>query len=176
MDKVLKAANRKLYLYLIAFVVIAIGWRTGEYVNQQLTELQIKQAPRVDRNTATLDAKSFYPVWVKQSVAVAAEHVDSEVDSLFRDREIQQPEIKPVEVVEPDYGEIFRQSVAINGVADDGVFVNGRFYKVGAKMDEVAMQSASGAMIIPRVESLKQGRVFFRVGKDRISFLFGVQR
>jgi len=164
-----------LYLNLIALVALAAVWRAGEAVNMQLAQLPVKEAPRVDRGSAALDAKSFYPVWVKQAVAMPRPDGETEIDALFA-RKVDQPEepkFEPIRPVEPDYGEWFKQVARVDGVSDDGVFVNGRFYKLGDKMQDLAFTTASGKPVIPVVESIKEGRVTFRVGKGSVVFLLG---
>jgi hypothetical protein len=129
----------------------------------------------VDHNNATLDAKSFYPVWVKQAVAMPHPDGEAEMDALFA-RKIDKPEapkLEPIKPVEPDYGEWFKQVARVDGVSDDGVFVNRRFYKLGDKMDDLSFTTASGKPVVPVIESIKDGRVTFRVGKSTVVFLFG---
>lgn len=166
-----KSGRTRLYLYLGAMLVIVGGWRTGETINQRFGELTVKQAPKVDRSAVVIDAKSFYPVWVKQAVAIPAVYEHSEVDALFR-KKVPQP-IEPPKLVEPDYSEMFRQAVVVDGVADDGVFCNGRFYKVGDSMPEFTLTTSSGAPLIPVLESIHNGRVTFRIGRAALAFVYG---
>jgi len=166
-----KSGRTRLYLYLGAMLIIAGGWRLGETINQRFATLVVKQAPRIDRSAAVIDAKSIYPVWVKQAVATAVVYEHAEVDALFR-KKAPQP-IEPPPVVEPDYSEIFKQAVIVDGVANDGVFCNGRFYKVGDKMPEFTLTTASGAPLIPVLESIHNGRVTFRIGHASLAFMYG---
>jgi hypothetical protein len=175
MNRIVHSDNVRLYLNLIALVALAAIWRAGEAINMRLAELPVKEAPRVDRNNTTLDAKSFYPVWVKQAVAMPRPDDGAEMDALFT-RKIDKPEepkLEPIKSVEPDYGEWFKQVARVDGVSDDGVFVNGRFYKLGDKMQDLSFTTASGKPVTPVVESIKKGRVTFRIGKSTVVFLFG---
>jgi len=140
----------------------------------RLAALPIKEVPRVDRSNVTLDAKSFYPVWVKQAVAMARGSGASEMDALFSRKTSEEPDkLEPVKPVEPDYGEWFKRVARVDGVADDGVFVNGRFYKLGSKMQEFSFTASGGKPVTPVVESIKNGKVTFRVGQSTVAFLFG---
>ena len=166
-----KRGNIRLYIYLGGLVLIGLTWRAGGAIAERLSQLTVKTAPRVDRNAVSLDAKSFYQVWVKQSVAMPPAQTDGEVDAFFKRRvEVKQAPPKPTE---PDYADMFRQTASVDGVADDGVFVSGKFYKVGDKLEDFAIATASGHSIVPFVESIKQGRVMFRIGKGTIAFLYG---
>jgi len=164
-----------LYLNLIALVALAAVWRAGEAINTRLAALPVKEAPRVDRSNVALDAKNFYPVWVKQAVAMPRQDGASEMDALFAGKvnKPEEPKLGPIRPVEPDYGEWFKQVARVDGVADDGVFVNGRFYKLGDKMQDLAFTTAGGKPVTPVVESIKGGKVTFRVGKSTVAFLFG---
>lgn len=157
-----KSGRTRLYLYLGAVLIIAGGWRIGETINQRFATLVVKEAPRIDRSAVAIDAKSIYPVWVKQAVARAAVYEHTEVDALFLKKAQQQ--IEPPPVLESDYGELFRQAVVVDGVSSDGAFCNGRFYKMGDTMPEFAFTTASGAPLIPILEGVHKGAVTFRIG------------
>lgn len=169
-----KSGSARLYLYLGAIALAAFAWRAGETINASLSTLIVKAAPHVARNAVPIDAKSFYPVWVKQSVALPIAQFDGEVDTYFRKHEEEKHE--PPKPPEPDYGEMFKAAASVDGVADDGVFVNGKFYKIGATLDELAIATATGKTIIPEVERIANGRVVFRVGKATVTFRFAEGR
>lgn len=166
----LNKGSAKLYIYLGVAVAAGLTWHAGEYVNGRLRLLIVKAAPQVDRNSISMDAKSFYPVWVKQASAVAPSQVDGELDTLFQKR--ADPSLEPPKPPEPDYGEIFKARARVDGVSDDGAFVNGRFYKAGSKLEELALTSTTGMSIVPMIESVANGRILFRVGKDTAVFRF----
>ena len=176
MREVFKSGNARLYMYLVAMVAIAAVWRAGEAIHLRLAQLPVKEAPRVDRDSTPFDAKSFYPVWVKQAAAMPSIiDGDGEVDALFKKKEEPKLELELPKPPEPDYGELFKQLASVDGVADNGVFINGRFYKVGEKMEEFTFTTGSGKPVVVMVESIKDGRVVFRVGKSKVSFIFGAK-
>lgn len=163
----LKSGNAKLYLYLCILAVLAVLWRIGETINIQLGTLPVKVAPKAGNNSAVLSEKSFYPVWVKQAVARAPVTDEGPVDSLFKREE--EKVVDKVIPTEPDYGQMFRQAIRIDGVADDGLFINGHFYTVGAKLEELAVTTAAGKRIVPRLASLANGKATFEVGTQKIT-------
>ncbi|TRZ66932.1 MAG: hypothetical protein D4S02_06000 [Rhodocyclaceae bacterium] len=166
----INSGSARLYVYLAVIAAATMVWRGGEYVDNQLLTLAVKAAPRVEKNNEPMDSKNFYPVWVKQSVALPPLQVDAEVDVYFK--KVEEPKVDPPRPPEPDYGAMFRESATVDGVSDDGVFVNGQFYKIGARIEELAVMPASGKAIIPVVESIASGRVIFRVGKAGVAFRF----
>lgn len=174
MQKMFKSGSTRVYLYLIVMIVVAAGWRAGEWINRRLAELPIHEAPRAERNAAPIEPRSFSAVWVKQSGTAPRASGDIEVDSLFRKKE--EPKVDPPKaVVALDYAGMFRQAAQVDGVADDGVFVNGRFYKIGEKLHELAVAAGDVKPVVPVLESIKGGKVTFRVGAGKVSFTASTQ-
>lgn len=177
MQKFLKTGNARLYILLGSMFVVGSAWRAGDAINQRLLQLPVTAAPRVDRNSVSIAKNSFYPVWVKQAVATPPAPNESEgesVDALFMAK--QEPKIEPPRIEappEPDYVQMFKQAARIDGVSDDGIFVGGRFYKVGQKMEEFQFSGPSGTPIIPSVESIRAGKITFAIGKDKLVFQTG---
>lgn len=169
MQKFLKSGNVKLYLYLGVLLVMAALWRTGEAINIQLGMLSVHEAPKTGSNAAALDEKSFYPVWVKQAAARAPIADESQVDLLFKRKE--EEVVKPVKPMEPDYGQIFRQAVQIDGVSNDGLFISGHFYAIGEKLETFAMITAEGKRLVPKLNSFKNGKAVFDVGAQKIAIV-----
>lgn len=171
MDKLLNGESGKLYLYLIAMLIVSVGWKIGESINQRFSEMEIKQAPRIDRSASILDAKSFYPVWVKQLVANPQPGPEQEVDTLFNRRE-EKP-VEPPKPAEPDYGELFKQQARIDGISETGAFINGTFYRTGERLDDFAYTSPDGRRIIAVLKSTEGGRLRFQIGAQTLSFIYG---
>jgi len=165
MHHILLSGNARLYVVLAAGMALAVAWKGGEALNARLGELAVKQAPRVTSPTVTLTETNFYPVWVKQPQAIAANAEANPVDALFaRDEPAKPPPAPP----EPDYAAMLRQSFRFDGAADDGVFANGRFYGVGSTLDDLTMSTPSGRRVVPRLEQVDSGRATFSVGKKRL--------
>lgn len=162
-----RLGNLRLYVVLGSVFVLAGAWRGSEWVAKSLLSLPIKQAPRVERPSAALDAKNFYPVWVRTAKATPATAAPvTAIDDLFK----REDELEVHKPVEPQYGAQFQQVAMIDGIADNGVFVNGEFYKVGARMEAYALQGA-GKPVVPVVESVNKGTVVFRVGAELVRFV-----
>lgn len=172
MQKIIKPGNSRLYVLVGAMAVVAGAWHTGEAIKKRLASLPIQEVPRVDRSSKAINARSFYPVWVKQTVAVAntaspqGPGQGGEFENLFTDKE--DPKLKPAAPTEPDHATLFKQQARVDGVAKDGAFINGRFYKVGQPMAELGV-----AGVVPVIESVTPGAVNFRVGTAKISFKTG---
>lgn len=167
MSNLLKSGNAKLYLFIVILVVLGALWRAGEAINVELGALPVKVAPKLGSNAAVLDEKSFYPVWVKQAVAQQPVPSNELVDVLFKHEEpTVEAQPKPME---PDYALMFRQAIHIDGVSDDGLFISGRFYPVGSKLEAFAMVSTVGKRIVPVLEAWKGGTASFSVGAQKLS-------
>lgn len=174
MQRFLKTGNARLYALLGALLLLAGTWRAGEAINLRLVSLPVKEAPRVDKNSVPIDAKSFYPVWVKQAAAnppIQKEGESESVEALFMEKKeptIEQSTGVPVAPDEPDYVQMFQQAARVDGVSDDGAFINGRFYKVGQKMVEFQIYGAGGQSVIPVIQSVQNGKITFRIGNKTL--------
>lgn len=177
MKKFLRSGNAKLYGLLLAVFLVVGAWRAGETVDTRLAALQVKQVPHVDRGSVPIDVKSFYPVWVKQAAAtppVPQGDGSASLDVLFNVKNEPKPEdLKPLAPLEPDYVQMFKRAAAVGGISDDGVFINGRFYAIGEPLDELAMSGPRGARVVPAVESIRDGRITFRIGGKHLVFFAG---
>jgi len=165
MPHILLSGNARLYVVLAAGIALAVAWKGGEALNARLAGLAIKQAPRVSAPSAPLTEVNFYPVWVKQPQAIAANAEANPVDALFaRDEPAKPPPAPP----EPDYAAMLQQAFRFDGAADDGVFANGRFYGVGRALEDLTMTSPTGRRVVPRLEQVDSGRATFSIGRKRM--------
>ena len=177
MNTFIKSGNAKLWIYIVALVLMAALWKAGEAINSKLVTLPIKTAPKSTAPSVKIDQKNFYAVWVKRITSSTKEVIedDQAVENLFNKKEEPDakktltPEIPP----EPDYVQTFKQNAVISGVSDDGIFINGQFVKIGQNIDHLAMAGTHGKSIIPALSSIKNGKVNFTVGKDKVDFLIG---
>lgn len=178
MKKFLKSGNTKLWIYIGVLSLMVGLWKTGESINTKLAELPIRTAPKAS-TTADLEQKSFYTVWVKQ-LTVAPKPSETEnaqtLDTLFQFRKEPEP-IKPEpKIIEPDYAEIFKASAQIDGISDDGVFINRKFYHIGQKINQLTIATQTGKPIIPILESIQKDQIIFLVGKKKVSFFIGSKK
>jgi len=181
MKYVLQSGNARLYFYLGAIAVMAGLWRVGDAVTQQMSTLPVKMAPRAATQAAQVDQKSYPAVWVKQAAAKSVASEAGPLDALFKGEKVAPSKAvtigkdgKPVELEsmptpEPDLVAMFMGSVQIQGVADDGMFLNGHFYPVGAKLETLALTGLSGQRVVPRLVSLAGGQATFEVGGKTVT-------
>lgn len=165
MQKILKFGNAKLYLHLGILLLLALLWKVGETINIQLGMLPVKEVPKSAKSTIVIDEKSFYPVWVKQDVAKPQMAIGGEVDSLFKREQEKESVVKQLE---PDYGKVFQQALKIDGVAEDGLFINGHFYTIGSNLEAYAMLTSKGERLVPKLESVRGNIVQFDLGTRKI--------
>lgn len=170
MQTFLKSGNAKLYLYIGVLLVMTALWRVGDAINGRLAEMPVHAAPKVGSSAAILDKRSFSPVRVTPTSEAPTPVADvNQVESLFKHEEEKATNQTPAKPIEPDYGQIFLQTVWIDGVADNGLFINGRFYATGAKLEAFSMSTASGKKIVPKLEVIREGKAIFEVGAKKIS-------
>jgi len=172
MAGIINSRNIRLYGYVIILALLAGAWRAGEAINRRLAATVVLEAPKAATSAEAITEKNFYPVWVKQAVATPPPAEEKELDALFRRPEEPKLVIAAPEPPEPNYEEMFKRSARIDGVADDGVFLNSSFYKAGAAIDELAMVTPRGNRIIPQVDSVSNDRVTFRISNHRLVFMF----
>lgn len=160
--------------YLLSFVGIIIAWQIAEHVTLEMSRLPVMTAPKVNHEGRNVNAKDFYPVWVKQAVVMTPKEDAGSIDDFFRlskeNPEVEE-EVKPVD--EPDYVAMFQSRVRIDGVSDNGVFIHGQFFKVGDTLDAYTMQSPQGGSIVPSIVSIGSGVMIFMVADKSIRFYYG---
>lgn len=121
-------------IYLCCLLALLGTWQIGQNINTRLSRLPVQQAPKVNHSGAGVDAKSIYPVWVKQAVAKAEPLINQgSLDTFFRQsRPVKvESDAAPVTNPEPDYIGILTKNTIITGVADNGAFLNGGFIQLG---------------------------------------------
>ena len=176
MQTFIKSGNARLWIYVGSLVIMAGLWKSGEAINSRLAGLPIKTAPKAAERATSIDQKSFYAVWVKRLTSSSPEIIedDQAVENLFNKKEEKLPQIlTPEKPPEPDYGEIFKRNAQITGISNDGIFINRKFYRIGQKLDHLAIPTEAGKPIIPVLQSIQNGKVTFNVGKKQVVFVIG---
>ncbi len=169
MGKLMKGRNATYYLYLAVLIAIGAVWGLGNMINKRLLQLPIQELPQVTAKSVTTDTKSFYPVWAKQVAAKRAEvNAGGEVDDFFKKREESKPAEVAVKPQEPDYQLTVRKSAFLQSIADNGAVINGRFYAVGAAINELAILRPGGAPIIPILSNVAGDKATIVVGKNPV--------
>ena len=136
-------------------------WWVGNKVNINLAQLPVEQAADVSAVEEAMAVESMFPVAIqpRQQPALAAIGADSEaIEAAFGGR-TNEDMIAPA----PNFAEMIRGTVRIDGVSSGGVFVAGRFYAVGSEVTSL-QASAEGLMAVPRVVAARPNRVVFDVG------------
>ncbi|WP_323011476.1 hypothetical protein [Castellaniella sp.] len=156
-------------IYMGAAVVLFLTWQITDHVITRMRQMPVKMAPKVNHQGDLVDPKSFYPVWVKQAVALKPIDPDMNVDAFFRKKEqpaAQEP--LPAPAPEPDYVALFAQQVRIDGITDNGVFLNGRFVKLGSELQSLSVQRPNGGSVIPVLSAISMRFIEFRIGEQSL--------
>lgn len=171
MKKTISGPNSSVLFYgSVAGILVAI-WACGNWVNQKFGALEVMKLKRVQSQQVSTDTKAFYPVWVKQKAAILAERqADGSLDSLFKRPEEPQAVEPPAPPAppEPDYAQLVQQNAFVNAIADNGAVINGRFYSIGEKVDDLTFYPAGTGAQAPRLTSVHPERVTVSVGKKNI--------
>jgi hypothetical protein len=146
-----KSQSQRIVGLLVVAVLFGGTAKMIQVVNQRLGELEVKSAPHVNTQSAST-SKTFYPVWIRQKAVVRGEQDGVNVDGVFRKPELAKKEVKPVD---PDYMAQLKQQLTLEGVANDGAFLNGHFYQVGQLLNDFAFKRLNGATVVPRLARVK---------------------
>ena len=167
MKKLMKTRNAMLYVYLFIAAGVLLVWRGGTIVTKKLDDMPFKRLERSIAKPGLVDTKNFYPVWVKQAPAIRAEALAAgAVDSLFRKPEEPMPLVEaPVRPPEPDYLAIVRQTALVDAISDNGAVINGRFYSIGGRLEDLAFMPAGKTPVVPVIAGLQGNQVMIKVDK-----------
>jgi hypothetical protein len=67
-----------------------------------------------------------------------------------------------------DYDQILKDKIELNGLSDNGAFVNGIFYCIGDKLEKLAYLKGSGEQVVPILKSVHANSVSFLNGQSVI--------
>lgn len=140
---------------------LVVLWGLGNKVNLNLAQLPVEQAAEVSTPPGGAAVKPLFPVAVQASPkeARSLEGMDpSMVEAAFGSRASEIPVEPP-----PNFAEMARGTIRIDGVSTGGVFVGGRFYKVGS-MVSAGPTDVEGQGPTPRLVAARSDRVVFDVG------------
>lgn len=173
LKSVKKRAINQRTTYIGALVILAVIWQVSSHITLRMNQLPVKTAPKVDHKGPMVDPKSFYPVWVKQAVAMTPAVDNAPLDSFFRRQEATVAPLAPEPPTpEPDYLAMFERQVRIDGISDNGVFINGVFVKAGAKLEAYSLLKSDGTSLVPVLESISSNRITFRIDEQTIHFQY----
>lgn len=139
----------------------------GIQVNRNLAELPVEQAAVVSAAAPVPAPKQLYTVAVEVPVkrARTASHgeIDADLEVAFKG-DVRQQEADAV----PDYAEMARSAIRIDGVTDGGIIIGGRFYAIGSSV-AIAAAGTEAAPLALRLVSVRPERLAFDVnGQDLI--------
>jgi len=149
---------------------VAVLWSGLGKINTNLAALPVLQAQHITDQAAPMQPKPLYPVWVGK--AMRGPQADDgmlagSVEDAFRPAALPDQVDQPPP--EPDYAEVLRSKVHIDGTSSNGAFVNGRFYSVGSDLDALVLDRADGGTITPRLVAASTSRVIISAGKHQLS-------
>lgn len=156
-----------------ALIMLFVTWQLSWHITDRVTQLPVKTAPKVDHQGPAVDPQSFYPVWVKQAVAMVPLTDNTPLDSFFRRQEIPTKPLMPDPIPpEPDYLAMLERQVRIDGISDNGVFINGVFFKSGTKLEALSLLKPDGTLLSPILEAISTHHVTFRIDGRTVSFQY----
>lgn len=171
MKKAMSSRDSSVLFYGGVMGILCAIWASGNWVNQKFAALEVMKLKRVQSQQVSTDTKAFYPVWVKQKAAIMAERqADASLDSLFKRPEEAKPVEQPVPPAppEPDYVQLVQQSAFVNAIADNGAVINGRFYAVGDKVEDLTFYPAGKGAVAPNLVGVKPDAVTVSIGKKNV--------
>lgn len=178
MSKFLQRGNSKWLAYVIYCAILFGIWRGMEFSVQRLQLVPVKSMRAVQSTIVKTDTKAFYPVLLKQSSVLKAETAaqqSADLDALFKTKvEAKKEDLEPPKPPEPNYRELVRQRLSVDGVASNGAVINGRFYHTGERMEEFSVSRPNGIAIVPVLLSAAKERVEIGVDKEVLSVQMNV--
>ena len=146
-------------------------WAVAAGVNRNLGQLPIQQIQQVNESAPTATPPALYPVWAGRKVAQVAVIDPADVEGAFNEPApvVDEAEAPPL----PNYAELLRPSVKIDGTTDTGAFINGRYFRVGRAMDGLSIQDAAGVALVPRLTQATASRVVIAIGGDTLTLQQG---
>ncbi|WP_296249480.1 hypothetical protein [uncultured Stenotrophomonas sp.] len=143
------------------FAVLGGVVAAGIQVNRNLAQLPVEQAAVVSAAAPVPAPKQLYTVAVdvpvKHSRKASHSEVDADLEVAFKGAALQQ-EADAV----PDYAEMARSAIRIDGVTDGGIIIGGRFYAVGSTVALTAANTEAGPLAL-RLISARPERLAFDV-------------
>lgn len=161
-------ANSGLTRIGLAAALLAGVWMVADSLNKNLAKLPVQQATQADQDAPATVVKAIYPVWVEGATRANPPDSAGDVDAAFAGRVAQE------EVVErPNYAELVRPTVRVDGISSTGVFIAGKFYAVGSSIEALATAGEAGSTVVPRLVAARDDRVVFDVGGDALVLVPG---
>lgn len=167
MGSVLKKGNFAMAMYVVLGLVLYGTWSLSIYFNDHLSQAEVKRVRTVQEVSTPFDIQALYPVWVANTKKAVAEGGAQGIDDLFKKDE---PKVAAVVAPpEPDYSVLLGQFMKVESAANNGAFINGKFYKVGELVPEYSYPS-HGKQIVPVVSAVRGNVVTIAHGKKKTDF------
>lgn len=131
------------------------AWRVTEAANQRLAAIPVKQPPLAVPAVHDADAKRIFPAAALHETQVAGA-TTSDLDAVFRPALPQMPPMTLPSAAPPppDYAGMLVGALRLNGIAHNGAYISGRFYRVGQQMTQLAMPRADGSTLVPTLRAI----------------------
>lgn len=175
MANISSSDNSRAYLAMAAFGLLGLTWFGLQFVKDKLSLLPVVDMPTAARKPVVTNVKSLYPVWRNSSQKRNDNLTANEdIDSLFKGKTV--PTVKAVDEIGKgelkfDLDLAAKQSISIEGVADNGAFVNGRFYTFGSSID-VALTKSNGEQVRPVLKRVQGKQLVVQIdGKEQLFLL-----
>ena len=157
----MKIFDSELIRLAAGFSVLAGVVAAGIQVNRNLAELPVEQAAVVSSAAPVPAPKPLYTVAVegpaKRIPKVPQDTSGVDVEAVFRgDAEQQEEDAKP------DYAQMARTAIRIDGVTDGGIIVGGKFFAVGSAVP-IAPAGLDAAPLESRLVAVRQDRLVFSI-------------
>lgn len=148
------------------------GWWVLNRVNLNFAQLPVAQVEQVSSDTGASVMPSLFPVWVTPRVKKVAQQPAASVDEAFAQSPATQLE-EEQEALAPDYAETLKPAIKVQGTTDSGVFLNGRFYAVGAEIGSLSFVGVDGLQVTPRVVAVSDRRLVIGIAGESLTLING---
>lgn len=145
---------------------LALLWNGLGQVNALLREIPVEQAREVEDVFVATAPPEIFPVWVAPRTASGSVPASGLVDGAFGQRAAE--EEGQVEEQAPSYTEALAGAVKVQGTSDSGAFINGRFYRVGASITQLALAGPDGSSLLPKLVSVRSDRIVLSIAQESL--------
>ncbi|WNH54799.1 hypothetical protein [Stenotrophomonas oahuensis] len=144
---------------------LALIWSGLDTVTENIKALPVLQVEHVADQGAEAAVPEIFPVWVAPRAAAVTSSADGLVDSAFSAVPAPAEEQAPAE---PLYGEALAASARVQGTSGNGAFINERFYAAGDEIAALAVPSADGVTLVPRLVSAGRDQVVMLIAGQQV--------
>lgn len=153
---------------LLAAAAFGVWTFTG-FVNRNLANLPIETIPNAPGQAKPFDTKGWLktlaPVWVQSGQSLPVQAISEPVEEVFAAApEVTVQPAPPSPPPAPNYAALLSTVMRIDGIASEGAFVNGKFYRIGEPISDFEYPEA-GRQVVPVIVSVTATTVVVRHGR-----------